>query len=483
MKSHTHNDECCCCRRVFLQTVSLASGALVLTPSGSAGQQQEPAPSEKKTPTVRGAFIYPPSESLRKAGYWSWPGSSFDAEGHQRSYTKKFDGIAKQLKMHLTMDRDPLDDDASVARFIESIKQTKPDGLVLVLFKKLHFTQLQKVLEATKLPTVAVVPLGVLLHNYIQKLQKYPKLVLVNSHDVFEPVTDALKAMAAARRMRDSLLINIEGKGGGEAIEPHLGTHVRHIAHARFTNAFAQTKIDDKVKQLSAAYTRGAQEVVEPGKEDLEQAARSYFALKRLIDEEKADAMMMSCLQGLRKPRTHVPPCMGFMSLHDEGIVAGCQSDLEATLSMMLVRHLFDRPAFMNNPSYDTVHNEYYCAHCTAPSRMAGYDAPSEPYILRSHAEAGWGCVPQVLFSEGQEMTMLHYFPGKSPKMSLYTGKVARCYPKLPGGCRTNLQMTINEVDDMSKLVLGGHQVVFYGNGSNLLRTFCRLNGIELCGV
>jgi len=45
------------------------------------------------------------------------------------------------------------------------------------------------------------------------------------------------------------------------------------------------------------------------------------------------------------------------------------------------------------------------------------------------------------------------------------------------------LQMAINEVDDMSKLVLGGHQVVFYGNGGNRLRMFCRFNGIALRGV
>ncbi len=34
------------------------------------------------------------------------------------------------------------------------------------------------------------------------------------------------------------------------------------------------------------------------------------------------------------------------MSLRDEGIAAGCQADLSATLSLMLVQQLFGKPGF-----------------------------------------------------------------------------------------------------------------------------------------
>jgi len=171
---------------------------------------------------------------------------------------------------------------------------------------------------------------------------------------------------------------------------------------------------------------------------------------------------------------------MGFMSLHDEGIVSGCQSDLEATLTMLIVRHLVEKPAFQNNPCLDTERNHFFGAHCTAPSKMAGFDEPRESYILRSHNEAGWGCVPQVLFREGQPVTMLHYFSEEMPKISIYTGEVVCCYPKLPGGCRTNVEITVNELDDVQDLVHGGHQIIFYGHHSKQLKMFCQLNGIEV---
>ena len=55
---------------------------------------------------------------------------------------------------------------------------------------------------------------------------------------------------------------------------------------------------------------------------------------------------MMNCLPGLKHPHQHVPPCLGYMKLRDEGIPMGCESDLDATLTMMLEQQLFDRPAF-----------------------------------------------------------------------------------------------------------------------------------------
>ena len=111
---------------------------------------------------------------------------------------------------------------------------------------------------------------------------------------------------------------------------------------------------------------------------------------------------------------------------------------------------------------------------------MLGPSGPAESYELRNHAEAGWGCVPRVLFSPGQELTLAQYRPGKSPQMHIYTGKVVQCPPIPPtGGCRTNVKMTINEVADVCD-VKGMHQAIFYGSFAKQLRTFCQLYGIEV---
>jgi len=47
------------------------------------------------------------------------------------------------------------------------------------------------------------------------------------------------------------------------------------------------------------------------------------------------------------------------------------------------------------------------------------------------------------------------------------------------GGCRTNVEITINELDDACD-VKGHHNVVFYGNYARQLRQFARLFGMTV---
>lgn len=481
MKSPGHeHDGCCLCRRDFLQTMGTAAGTAALLSSSAVTmvRADEVAGSKKKPPLIRGAFIYPSSEILQQAGYWSWPGSSFDAEGHQKQYMDEIRAIEKRLGVRIQMDKQPLDKEDSVTQFIKDVKETQPAGLLLIPFKKGHWNRVVRIVEESKTPTVILATLGVLLINHIRQLDGKSGVYLISAMDDFSAVENGMKMIRAAHRLRHGLLINLTDSQPNEVEVPHLGTRVRTVPLERFHAAFKATETTDSVRSLANQYLKGAKEQVEPTRKDVLEAARAYVALKQIVEDEQGDALMMNCLPGLRKPHKHVPPCMGFMSLRDEGIPAGCQSDLNATLSMMLVQELFDRPSFQQNAAAETEANHYFGAHCTSASKMKGPGAPAEPMILRSHAEAGWGCVPQVLFPEGQDVTMALYLSGKTPKMIIYSGEVVRCYPKAPGGCRTNIEMEINELDDVCQ-VQGMHQAIFYGNHAQELRTFCQLYGIE----
>lgn len=471
---------CCCCRREFLLTMGAAVGGLAWL-SRTAGAAEPPgqaAPRRKSTATVRGVFLYPPSETLRKAGYWSWPGSAFDAEARQRTYLEKILDMEKRLDMRIAMEEQPLDDAAQVARFIDGVKESKPDGLLLIPFKKGHWDHVVRIIRETKRPTVVLATLGVLLSDHIRQLHRENGVYLVSAADDLEAVAYGMRMIRTARRMKDARIVNIAGAAVREAVVPGLETEVRTIPHARFVEAYRETPGDGPPRALADAYRAGARAVVEPSEADVLDAARTYFVFKRLIETEHADAIMMECLTGLRHPRTHCPPCMGFMSLRDEGIPAGCQSDLSATLTLMLVQELFGRPGFQQNAAMDTERNLYFGSHCTSASKMNGPAGRAEPYDLRSHAEAGWGCVPRVLFPAGQELTLVQYRPAKTPEMLIYSGKVVECPPIPPtGGCRSNVAMTINECPDVCD-VKGMHQVIFYGNEAKRLRAFCQMYGI-----
>jgi hypothetical protein len=429
---------------------------------------------------VRGAFLYPPTETLRQAGYWSWPGATFNAEGREREYRATLGTIERELGIALRMDEAPLDGAESVARFIRSVAEEKPDGLLLIPFKKSHWTQVTTIVKETGLPTVILATLGILLVDHIRQLHRTPGVYLINSLDNLEAVACGLRMLRTGRRMRDSRILNIAGRAPREPAVPHLGTRIQTIPGERFIEEFNRVEATGDAKALAESYRAGAQAILQPSGADIQDAARTYFALKRVLAAEGANALMMDCLPGLSLPHRHPPPCMGFMSLRDEGIPAGCQSDLSATLTLMLVQELFGKPGFQQNASMETERNHYFGAHCTCPTRLGGPASDPEPYVLMSHAEAGWGCVPRVLWRPGQKVTMAQYVPGEAPRMLLYGGTVVGC-PDIArtGGCRTNLELAIDGVPDACE-VKGMHQVVFAGEHVRELRRFCQLFAIPV---
>lgn len=469
-------------RRGFLQTAGITAAGITLRgnellASGSAVGMGE---RQKKIAVVRGAFVYPPTESLRKVGYYSWPGSTFDAEGQQKKYMRRIQEMERNLGMRILMDEKPLDEEADVAQFISEVKQSKPDGLLLIPFKKGHWGHIKRIIEETGLPAVVLATLGVLLVDSINQLHRKRGVYMISSLEDLDAVEYGMRMIRTGRRMKENRIVNIDGTEVKETRVPVFGTEIRTIPHEQFYEEFRRMEATEAVRKLADSYLKNAKEVVEPSQADILEAARAYFALRKVVEAEQADAIMMNCLPGLKRPHKHVPPCMGFMSLRDEGIPAGCQSDLDATVTLLLIQELFGLPGFQQNAAMDTEKNLYFGAHCTSPSKMHGPGAPAEPYILRNHAEAGWGCVPRVLFSKGQDVTLTEYHVAEEPTMLIYSGKVVDCPPIPPaGGCRTNIEMTINEVDDVCD-VKGMHQIIFYGNYAKQLRAFCQLYGIEV---
>ena len=304
-----------------------------------------------------------------------------------------------------------------------------------------------------------------------------------NSLDNFDAVEQGLRMVRTASWMKHSAILNIARKSAPDRTVPHLGTTVRTIANTEFFEEYKRTSATEEVKELAARYKNNATKILQPTDEDILDAARASVALRRVVETAKGEAMMMEGLPGFQHPHQHVPPCMGFMDLRDRGIPAGCESDLDATLTMMLLQYLCDKPGFQHNPTVDTEKNHYFCAHCTSATRMKGFDAPGEPYMLMNHAEAGWGCVPRVLLSPGQDVTITKYLSVKAetekPQMLVYSGQIVGC-PPVPqaGGCRTNAETTINELQDVTELK-GHHLIMVYGNHAKALGRFCQMYGIE----
>ncbi len=283
--------------------------------------------------------------------------------------------------------------------------------------------------------------------------------------------------IAARKRVAQSLLLSItEAPEPREGTEEFLGTRVRVIPFARYAAEFQKVELGDEAKQLIARYTSGAKEQRGITQAALDNAARAHFALKKLLADEAADGLTMNCLR-----RGMLKPCMSFAALNSQLIPAACENDLPAAYTQLLGQLLTGRPGFQHNPCYDTEANHYYGSHCTCPPKLYGPDGPDAPYLLRRFAHTNEGsCAIQVVWKEGDPVTMVRYYPGKPPALDVYAGRVVKSHPMPPaGGCTTNVAIELTDRADACD-VKGHHNLLFCGDFARRFRLFAQLYKMRL---
>ncbi|MEW6335777.1 MAG: hypothetical protein AB1625_00115 [Acidobacteriota bacterium] len=139
-----------------------------------------------------------------------------------------------------------------------------------------------------------------------------------------------------------------------------------------------------EVAAIREAFVSDAREVREPSPADLDAAAAVAAALRRVVRRHRLNACAVRCFDLVVDRRT--TGCLGLSWLLDEGVVAGCEGDVPATLTMLWLRLVTGEPAFMANPQdLDPRANTLDLAHCTIARRMVS------SYTLRSHFESSLG--------------------------------------------------------------------------------------------
>jgi len=222
---------------------------------------------------------------------------------------------------------------------------------------------------------------------------------------------------------------------------------------------------------LKDAFLKGAEAVREPDDGDLTKAAQVYVALRLLVDRERLDALTVRCFDLVLRAGT--TGCLALSMLTDEGVIAGCEGDLPATLTMLLLHHLSGETPFMANPArVDPAAGSLWLAHCTVGRRLL------TAYTIRSHFESGLGVGIQgklrpgpvtVARIGGEGLNRLYVAEG-----TLTANGVAEDL------CRTQVQVKLDGgVDYFLRRPLGNHHVLVYGHWGEILRAYAGLIGVE----
>ena len=147
----------------------------------------------------------------------------------------------------------------------------------------------------------------------------------------------------------------------------------------RISERYARTT-DDEIGDACLRLASQALACREATPEDMLKAMRLHYALKSVIREERLDAITLSCFRLVEA--VGVTGCLALALLNDEGIVAGCEGDLQSVFTMLVVKALTGKPCFMANPSMINARtNEIVLSHCTIGLKQ------TEQFIIRNHFE------------------------------------------------------------------------------------------------
>ena len=227
-------------------------------------------------------------------------------------------------------------------------------------------------------------------------------------------------------------------------------------------------KMDELVKEIDQDYRFAhpkLKNIREKGfnKKSIEGALKIYSGFKAIVNKYKLDGITVRCFDLLEIYKN--TGCLGLSLLNEEGIVAGCEGDIPALISMVILHYLTDEPVFMANPSsIDIDKNEIILAHCTLPLNM-----PDEFY-LKTHFESGLGVGIKGNIKEGEATIFKLSRDGKEYFVS--GGEIIENLNS-ENLCRTQIRFRMNEgVKYFLQNSLGNHHLICKGDYSEIVREF-----------
>ncbi|MBR5101954.1 MAG: hypothetical protein IK092_02375, partial [Muribaculaceae bacterium] len=191
-------------------------------------------------------------------------------------------------------------------------------------------------------------------------------------------------------------------------------------------------------------------------------ANQIYMALKTIVEKYNLQGFTLRCFDLLGT--IHNTGCYALAKFNSDGIVATCEGDVPAMLSMAIANALTGKPGFQANPAYiDVEKGEMLFAHCTIPFSMI------ERFEWDTHFESGIGVAIRGYMKEGP-ITLLKV-SGDLSRSFVAQGELIANQAK-PDLCRTQQIIRLDNKDDATYFLtnpIGNHHIIVQGHHKSII--------------
>ena len=244
----------------------------------------------------------------------------------------------------------------------------------------------------------------------------------------------------------------ISSNADKEAVMQRLGVSLINIPIQELLDTMAVTPLREANEQASDDAIRNALPV----------ANQIYDALKTIVERHQLQGFTIRCFDLLTA--VHNTGCLALAKLNAEGIVAGCEGDVPAMLSMKIAQSLLGVSGFQANPaSINPETGEVLFAHCTIPFNMV------ERYEFDTHFESGIGVGIRGYMKEGP--VTIFKVSGNLSRSFIEECTLIRNQAK-PDLCRTQQVIQLSHPNATSYFLtdpIGNHHIILPGHHQDLL--------------
>lgn len=302
---------------------------------------------------------------------------------------------------------------------------------------------------------------------------------------VLKEIADIAAAAALKNRLQTVRIGTVGGRIKGMTeiacdefeVKKRTGVRIVNIDEGELADESLGIPEKDALTELKRIESCGFK--ITSRRESLLESMRYYLGMKKLIETYALEGIVVKCYPGYMGK-----VCLGYSILSEEGIVCGCEGDVNNTVTMKMLYELTGQPVHNTDILYaDTRANTLLFSHCGSGGFSLAADRGEIDLAPVRLADSG---VCTLFTAKPGTVTLVNLVGrGGTMRLTAMTGEAVPCAMEFPGNpLKVRFEKDVLEINlSIAKQGIGHHWMAGYGDVAGQLELFCGMKGIKVLKV